>query len=221
MIEASQKTGKHLAEAFMYRHHPQTRLVKLFIEEGRLGEVTFVQGSFSYFMNNRDVNIRLLPDAGGGALWDIGIYPMSYSQYIYGRPPKQVTAIQRTGPTGVDESFVAQMDYGSGQVAQMNCSFEMPFQTSMIINGTQGRIELTRPFTNINDGQFLFTSADGDTQKIEIQPQDPYLGEIEDMNLSIQTGEPNYIRLDESRNHIYTALALYQAAKLGRVVPLS
>lgn len=220
MMDASQSTGKVLAEAFMYRHHPQTLLVKDWVQTGKLGEVSLVQGHFSFFMQNGAENIRLVPEKGGGALWDIGVYPLSFAQYIYDRTPKSVFAIQQTGETGVDETFTGQMDYGKGQTAQISCSFKVPFLTYMLIHGTLGRIEITRPFSNINDGKILFTPVDGLPQKIRVPRLDPYLGEVENMHAAIRDHQPCRVTLEESRDHVRTALALYAAARSGQVISM-
>jgi D-xylose 1-dehydrogenase (NADP+, D-xylono-1,5-lactone-forming) len=222
MIRTSQETGKHLAEAFMFRHHPQTKLVGEWIRTGKLGEITLVQGMFSFSMQNKDTNVRLVANYGGGSLWDIGVYPLSFAQYIYGHPPKSVIANQWVGESGVDESFAGQMDYGEGQTAQIGCSFRNPYATPFSIHGTLGRLEMNRPFSNINeaDSQLLFTPVDGETEKVNIEKIDAYLAEIEDMQAAILDGTPNLIHLEESLDHIRTARALYAAAQTRQIVYL-
>jgi len=222
MIAASRRTGKVLAEAFMYRHHPQTKLVGNWIKEGKLGEVTLVQGTFSFFMNDRETNVRLVPEYGGGALWDVGIYPLSFAQYIFGRTPAAVSAVQWVGPSGIDESFAGQMDYGGAQTAQIACSFRNPFMASVVIHGTLGRLEINRPFLNMNEKghQLLFTAVDGSSQRISVPRLDPYLGEVEDMHGAILDGQPNLIRLEESLHHIKTACALYAYAQNNQRIRL-
>lgn len=76
MMAVSQQTGMALAEAFMYRHHPQTKIVGEWVKEGRLGDIVLVRGHFSFMLENPE-NVRLVPEWGGGSLWDVGIYPMS------------------------------------------------------------------------------------------------------------------------------------------------
>jgi D-xylose 1-dehydrogenase (NADP+, D-xylono-1,5-lactone-forming) len=222
MIRTRDETGTILAEAFMYRHHPQTKLVGEWIRDGRLGEITLVQGIFSFTMQNKDTNVRMVSAYGGGALWDIGIYPMSFAQYIYAQPPTSVTAVQWVGETGVDESFAAQMDYGGGQTAQFGCSFRIPFAASMTIHGTLGRFEINRPFTRTNEkgSQLIYTPVDGSSQKIKVKKIDPYLAEIEDMQAAILDGKKNLVRLSESLDHIRTARALIKAAETKQIVHL-
>lgn len=219
VIEAAAATGKVAAEAFMYRHHPQTRLVGQWVRDGRLGDIHLIRGVFSFQLRNRD-NVRLVPQYGGGSLWDIGVYPLSFAQYLYGSAPIAVTAMQEIGPSGVDETFVGQMQYAGGGLAQIAASLRTPYHTSLEIMGAAGRLQLTRPFTAVEDGAITFYPAGGETQVIEAPQKSLYLGEVEDMHAAILDGSPQAIPLHESREHIRTALALYAAARSGQIVAL-
>lgn len=223
MIAASQESGCVLAEAFMYRHHPQTKLVLDWVREGKLGEVNLVRGAFSFFMENRSGNVRLVPEYGGGALWDVGIYPLSFSQAVMGDKPVMVSGQQHLGPNGVDETFAGQMVYPKGQIAQITGSFESPLFTGFEIHGTAGRMTLNRAFTRLDEKgrEIIFTSVKGDSEKIKVKSTDPYLGEVEDMHHAILEGAPTLIRLEESRNHVQTACALYESAQKQKPVKLS
>jgi xylose dehydrogenase (NAD/NADP) len=140
VIQASQKFNRHIAEAFMYRHHPQTKITGEWVHSGKLGEITMVRGVFTFALQDRD-NVRLVPEFGGGSLWDVGVYPMSFSQFIFGCLPIRVSAIQYLGPSGVDESFAGQMEYPGGGIAQISCSLRSPFNAHFEILGTTGRLD--------------------------------------------------------------------------------
>jgi predicted dehydrogenase len=227
MIAAKQKTGKILAEAFMYRHHPQTKMVGEWIREGRLGEITVVRGVFNFNLGPQGrrveaLNVRLAPEKGGGCLWDVGVYPLSFAQYVFGSPPEWVFGSQWIGETGVDEVFCGQMGYSGGGMAQISCSFRTPFHTQIEIIGTEGRLTLNRPFANIHDreSRFYFYAKGGKNQRLRVPKKELYLGEVEDMHAAILDGKPNYLSLDETRNHIKTVLALYESAKTERIVSI-
>jgi len=115
------------------------------------------------------------------------------------------------------------MEYGGARTAQIASSFRIPFATSITIHGTLGRIEINRPFTQMNEkgSQLTFTPVSSDdSQKIEVPRLDPYLGEVEDLQNAILDGTPTLIRLEESLNHVRTACALYEAAKKNQIVHL-
>ncbi|MFZ0544868.1 MAG: Gfo/Idh/MocA family oxidoreductase [Candidatus Promineifilaceae bacterium] len=220
MTAVSERTGFKLAEAFMYRHHPQTKIVGEWVQSGRLGEIRLVRATFNATLGDPG-NVRYNPDWGGGALWDVGIYPVSYCQYIMGEAPQEVLGSQWLGETGVDIHFYGQMAYSQDRYAQISCSFAAPFYTQTEIYGSKGRLVSTRPFVTMEHGrQLTFYPEKGDPQEIPVPEKELYLGEVEDMHAAILDGEPNYLTLAETRNHVRTALALYESAEKGRVVEL-
>ena len=219
IIAARERTGAVVAEAFMYRHHPQTKIVGEWVRAGRLGDVRAVRGVFSFPIASPE-NIRLVPDWGGGSLWDIGVYPLSFAQYVMGGPPQRVLGEQWIGASGVDEFFTGQLHYEGDRVAQIVSSFRTTFQTHVEIIGSEGRLELTRPFIFLEEGKLLFHPVDGDVVPIDVPQKHLYLGEIEDMHAAILDGELNYLTLAETRDHVRTALALYESARVGQIVTL-
>lgn len=218
MIAASQRTGNRLAEAFMYRHHPQTKIVKELAVNGRLGHITVLRGAFDFAMSDPATNVRMKPEWGGGSLWDVGVYPMSYAQNLMGGVPETVTGSQWVGAAGVDEVFAGQMVYANGVTAQFTCAFRTPFHTFFEIVGTKGRLLVTRPFVGVQEGTVTFYPADGEPEIIPVPDKELYLGEVEDMNTAVLDGAPNFLLLAESRNHVRTILALYESARQGQTI---
>ncbi len=218
MIAAAHDTGQVLAEAFMYRHHPQTKLVGEWVQSGRLGEVTLVRGTFNFTVSNR-ANIRLNPEMGGGSLWDVGIYPVSFAQFVMGGAPEWVVGDQWVGEMGVDESFAGQMHYANGATAQISSALRAPWYAAAEVIGTEGRLLLNRPFTAMDhERRLLFLAPDREPEEIPVPDKELYLGEIEDMHAAILDGSAPYLALDETRNHVRTLLALYESATSGQVV---
>jgi predicted dehydrogenase len=222
MAAVARERGLALAEAFMYRHHPQTKIAGQMVRDGRLGDIVLVRGVFNFHGLSLS-NVRMRPEMGGGCLWDVGCYPVSLAQYILGGPPVWVFGDQWLGPTRIDETFSGQMRYGNGTLAQISSSFRNPFYTHLDILGTEGRLVLTRPFIGVNDpeSEMVFVSAEGEPERIAVPDQELYLGEIEDMHAAILDGEANYLTLEETRNHIRTLLALYESARRGQPVELA
>ncbi len=221
MIAAAHETGRVLSEAFMYLHHPQTKIVGEWVRSGRLGEISLVRSLFNFNMGTRQ-NIRLVPEMGGGCLWDVGVYPLSFAQFIMGEPPQLVSGAQWIGESGVDETFVGQMVYKGNRLAQISSAFRTPFHTHAEIIGTTGRLLLNRPFTALDETrELLFYPNTGEPEHIAVPEQELYRGEIADMHAAILDGEPSYVALEESRHHVQTVLALYAAANQQRVVSLA
>ena len=219
MADAARDNGRVLAEAFMYRHHPQTRAAGDWVRSGRLGDLAILRGVFTFSMDSRD-NIRLVPEWGGGSLWDVGIYPLSYAQFLLGEPPVWVFGDQWTGSSGVDESFAGTLHYSNGAIAQISSAFRTPWTTHFDIMGTKGRLVMNRPFTGIegDERRLTFIDAGNHAHEIPVEEKELYIGEVEDMHNAILDGRPNLIGLDETRNHVRTVLALYESARRGERV---
>lgn len=221
MIAASQRTERVLAEAFMYRHHPQTKIAGDFIRKGNLGELSHAWGTFSFFLDRRP-DIRVQSEMGGGSLWDVGVYPLSLAQFFFDGPPVSVFGSQWIGESGVDETFVGELCFAGNRFAQISSSFRTPFFTHFEAVGTKGRLRLNRPFTSMDEARrLIFYPNEGEPVELPVPKQELYVGEIEDLNNAILHGTPTYLALEETRNHIRTALALYRSAQTGRMTELS
>ena len=95
--DAAQRYGVVIAEAFMYRHHPQTLKVVELIDEGAIGRLQLIRGGFTFMLDRPD-DIRLKPELGGGSIWDVGCYPISYARTAAGGiAPEEVFGWQVTG----------------------------------------------------------------------------------------------------------------------------
>lgn len=217
--DVAAETGNVVAEAFMYRHHPQTKLVGQWVQEGRLGDVRLVRGVFNFTVSQPQ-NVRLVPEYGGGSLWDVGVYPVSFAQYIFGVAPTHVSGFQMLGDSGVDEMFTGQLRYSGDRLAQVSSSLCTPSYTALEILGTEGRLHLSRPFVGVEEGVVTYHLPQGEPQIVETPQKALYLGEVEDMHAAILDGADPYISLQETRDHVRTTLALYAAARSGQVITL-
>jgi predicted dehydrogenase len=145
LIGVRERTGVKIGEAFMVRTHPQWLRAKKIVESGEIGDLRAVVSEFSYF--NRDPqNIRNIREYGGGAVMDIGCYPITMSRFFFAREPARVSAlIERDPEMGVDRLSSALLDFGAGH-ALFTCSTQMvPFQRMQVF-GSKGRIELEIPY---------------------------------------------------------------------------
>lgn len=134
-----------LMEAFMYRHHPQWQRARELVRDGAIGELRTIQTAFAYF-NDDAQNIRNQKEIGGGALMDIGCYPISLSRFLFESEPRRVSGIVERDPRfGTDRLSSAIMDFDRG-TSLFTCSTQLaPYQRVNIFGGT-GRIEIEIPF---------------------------------------------------------------------------
>lgn len=212
--EAAHKAGRVVAEAFMYRHHPQTLKVQQLLAEGAIGELKWINGYFTFKLD-REGNYRWDERYGGGSLWDIGCYPVSYARMAVGQAPNQVMGWQTFTAEGADLTFSGQMVYPGGVTAQFYSSFDLPFQTLMELHGTEGTLTISQPFAPRDPRiPLLLKGKDGSLQRFTFRKMDVYQGEVMDIESAILDGTPPRISLLESNDNIATIQALYQAARL-------
>jgi len=215
---AARKHGRVVMEAFMYRHHPQTLKVQEIVKSGSLGTLRLVRGSFSFRLS-RDGDVRLDPALGGGSIWDVGCYPISYARSVIGGNPLEVFGWQVTGPTGIDETFVGQMRFDHEVHAQFDCSFVIPLHWFMEIVGSEGVLTVPSPFKPETDEKIFLMHRDK-TETIKVKGQELYIGEVEDMADAILLGREPRISLEDSRANVAVIYALLESARTGKPVKL-
>lgn len=175
LVEAGRKHSHlKLMEAFMYRHHPRWQQVRELLAAGEIGELRVVESHFSY-INMDPENIRNRVDVGGGALMDIGCYPISASRWLFGMEPKRALSLVERDPNfGTDRFSSAILEFDSGR-ATLTCATQMNrFQWINII-GTTGRISLDIPYTAWPDKPcHLWIQRDLEIEEITCEPVDQY-----------------------------------------------
>ena len=160
LLQARDKAGVKIGEAFMARTHPQWLRARDLVRQGRIGELRAITGSFSYF-NADPKNIRNQADIGGGALMDIGCYPITLSRMIFGAEPVRVMgAVQRDPEMKTDRLTSVVLEYEAGHCV-FTCSTQLVPYQRMHILGTAGRIELEIPFNAPPDTPVRLLLDDG------------------------------------------------------------
>lgn len=215
--DAAQKAGRIVMEAFMYRHHPQTLKVQELLKSGAAGKILFIRGVFTFLLD-RPEDIRWIPEYGGGALWDIGCYPVTYSNMAAGGAPVIVYGSQALANSGVDLTFNGQMEYSNGIQAQFYCSFGLDYKAEMEIRGTKGSIFVRDPFKPHDPDVPLILRQENREERFFFPAMELYLGEVENMELAILDGKTQRLSLEESRQNLATLLALLESARTGSKV---
>ena len=218
IISAAAETGKVVAEAFMYRHHPQTLKVKEMVESGMLGRVQMIKGAFTFTLRHQP-DIRWNKEMGGGSIWDVGCYPLSYARMLAGSEPLEVFGWQILGSGGADTSFAAQLRFPNAIFAQFDCGFKSPSRSFMEIVGTEGILNVPVAFKPGLVETILLQRGEK-TEAIEIKGQDLYIGEVEDMADAILHGKSPCVSLTDSRGTVAAILGLIQSAETGKPVLL-
>lgn len=220
IAEAALSTGKVVAEAFMYRHHPKTLKARQLLDVGQIGEPRLLRGTFSATFS-RPNDYRWNPEQGGGALWDIGCYPLSYMRALLGQEPLEVFGWREDGPTGIDIAFSGLLRFASGVQAQFDCHFAAAYRTQVEVVGTEGILTIPNPFVPGTGEEIHLRRSNNDAPKIiRVEDADPYLGEVQDMEACILDGASPRVSLQDSRGNLRVILALFESARTGRPVLL-
>lgn len=214
MIRAAEQAECVLAEGYMYRHHPRTRRVRQLIESGIIGPLRTIQGAFT-FPFDRDSNYRMDPDLGGGALWDVGCYPVSFARYVMGEEPEQVEALSRQADSGVDMAMAGVLRFSNGVLATFDCGFDASFRSEMTFVGTKGAIHVPLAFRPSLSCPVIIRTESGEETMVVSGFEPIFLGEVQDMECAVLDGHSQEIPLRESRDNAATLLALQDAARTG------
>ena len=145
MVELARRKNIFLMEALWSRFLPHYLKVREMISEGMIGEVKGVLANFGFKPTDPVPDRLFNPALGGGALLDIGIYPVFFAQSILGKPDK-ILASMDIASTGVDEQCSMIFQYKNGQTASLFSSLASNLETDADIFGTHGRIRLTSRF---------------------------------------------------------------------------
>ena len=221
LVEVRDRMGVQIGEAFMVRAHPQWAAVRELIAEGRIGELRLVAGHFSYF--RRDPNdIRSRLDWGGGALMDIGCYPITLSRWLFGEEPDHVIAVLDRDPdTYVDRLASALLRFPSGQ-ASFTCATQLVPYEVMQVHGTEGRIEIEIPFNALADHECRLLIDDGrqfagvGAETITLPAVDHYRLQGERFSEAVRGVGAVPVSLEDAIGNMSVIDALFASARSGR-----
>ena len=154
VIQAVQEAGVFYKEGFMYRCHPQIPALLDLIKNKVIGDVKKITSSFGFDMKKIIPEHRLFnKDLAGGAILDVGLYPVSFSRMIAGANsgkkfinPKNITGTAEIGKTGVDEVSSAIMEFDNGVTAEANTAIMKNMDNNAIIDGSDGKIIIDDPW---------------------------------------------------------------------------
>ena len=145
LIEARDRSGKLVAEAFMVRHHPQWRRANELAETGAIGELRAIQTFFSYRLLDPG-NVRNRPPGGGG-LYDIGCYAILSARYIFAAEPTRVVATIERDPNFLTDRLAgAILEFPGGRCSTFTVGTQLSAHQRVTIVGDAGRIEIMIPF---------------------------------------------------------------------------
>jgi predicted dehydrogenase len=220
LLAVRDRTGVKIGEAFMVRTHPRWLRARELIRGGRIGELRSISGQFSYF--NRDpANIRNIRESGGGALLDMGCYPITLSRFIYGEEPVRVFGgIDRDPETLTDRLTSAILDFPSGQ-STFTCSTQLVHFQRMQFLGTLGRMEIQYPINPPNDqpSQILIDEgkvAGGPVLSESFEYADQFTIQGDLFSKAIRENGEVAVPIEDSIRNIAVIEAVFRSAESGK-----
>jgi predicted dehydrogenase len=215
LIAARDRTGVKMGEAFMVHVHPQWLRTREIVLSGEIGALRAMNCVFGY--NNRDPrNIRNLPELGGGALMDIGCYPIHTSRWIFGEEPRRVSALLERDPEfGTDRLISGLLDYASGQAA-FTCGTQMAPYQRMTFFGDNGRVEIEIPVNAPPDKEtriFVQTGMESRTETFAVCDQYTLQGDA--FSRAIQGEGKVPVPLEDALANMAVIEGLFHSAQSG------
>ena len=213
IARAAAAAGVVVEEGFMYRHEPLTARVLSLINDGAVGSVRAIVSGFTFALDTAH-NIRLDPALGGGSLWDVGSYPVTYAQLIAGHEPKMVFGTAHWHAAGVDDEFMGMLRFREGLTANVYAGFRAAYRTWLEILGSDGSLTVPNPFRP-GPLETLELECGGTLEHIEVAGSpEIFVREIEDFETAVLDGANPVVSLAESRRTAATLAALYESASV-------
>ncbi|MBQ1053072.1 Gfo/Idh/MocA family oxidoreductase [Micromonospora sp. C51] len=188
VVRAAEQCGVLLTEAFMYRYHSQFRWLRDLVHDGAVGEVRAIRGSIG-FLIGPPPNIRLEPDLGGGALLDVGCYPLDAMCLLFDAAPTSAEAIAFQAG-GIDHTCSAVLTFPGDRLGVMDATFGLPWlQAPLEIAGTEGVARLDDAYNpGMRPCRATLTRRRGEPERVDFPGMNMYQAMVEAFSRSYSTG---------------------------------
>jgi predicted dehydrogenase len=216
VFDAAERHGLFASEAFMYRHHPQTKRLAGLVAEGAIGELRLIRSAFSFTLTE-DENIRLRPELDGGALLDLGCYCVNAARLVAGEP-SSVYGAARLGPSGADIVFAGTLRFPGEVIALFDCAFALPGRDELELIGSEGSLFLDDPW-HCREPLIEWRRPAG-VEMLACEPADSYRLELENLSAAIRGEAEPLLGRDDAVGQVAALAALIRSAREGLPVAL-
>ena len=199
MFQAAEENGVLLMEAFAYLHSPFVQAVKAELESGTIGDIRYYE---SAFITDRrpDTDIRLRRETYGGAMYDLGCYPLSMALWMLGKEPDEVLASAQFSEKKIDLFTAAFLLYGGGTVVKLDCGMVLPAGRldRFRVFGTRGEIVSPMEFNQCGEIPYTVIRNGVEETKTVAVPNN-YMLETEQLSRCVLYGEKPHVSGEFSR----------------------
>ena len=218
-FDVAEREGRILAEAFMWRHHPQVARARELLDGGAIGDLRIIRAHFAFPVADPD-DIRLQPSLDGGGLMDVGCYCVSGCRTLAGAEPERAWAEAVPGGHGVDVALAATLRFPGDVLAHLDCGLSYPGGSRLAAAGTEGSFALADPWHG-NDAVIELRRADGCVERIEAGPANSYALELADFEAAVRGERPPLLGRDDALGQARTIAALYTSAERNAPCPIA
>jgi xylose dehydrogenase (NAD/NADP) len=208
-FDVAQANGLVLAEAFMWRHHPQVAKLRELLDGGVIGTLRCVRASFAFNLGSL-ADIRASAELEGGAHMDVGAYVVSGCRLVTGTNPERVYAEGATGAAEVDMTMVATLRFPDEVLATIDCSMASVFRYELEAIGDAASIYLEDPWTGRNP-RIEIRRDDQSRELVAVEDSNPYTVELEDFEAAVRGERPLLFGRDDAVGQARTLAALHQS----------
>ncbi|HKC20878.1 MAG TPA: Gfo/Idh/MocA family oxidoreductase [Gaiellaceae bacterium] len=211
-FDTADRNGRLLMEAFMYRHHPQTRKAAELVRDGAVGKLRQLRSLFSFTLTD-EADVRLSPELDGGALMDLGCYCISMQRLLAGEP-KLVFGRQRLGGGGVDVGFVGVLEFPHDVLGEFHCGFDLPEGNGLEAIGSEGKLVVPDP-VRCRDPHVELNG-----KRIDVEDVNRYFLQVENFSAAVRGDAEPLLGRDDAVGQVRSIEALYRSAVSGSAEPL-
>jgi len=211
-FDTADRNGRLLMEAFMYRHHPQTRKAAELVRDGAVGKLRQLRSLFSFTLTDQ-ADVRLSPELDGGALMDLGCYCISMQRLLAGEP-KLVFGRQRLGGGGVDVGFVGLLEFPHDVLGEFHCGFDLPDGSGLEAIGSEGKLIVPDP-VRCRDPHVELNG-----KRIDVEDVNRYFLQVENFSAAVRGDAEPLLGRDDAVGQVRAIEALYRSAVSGSAEPL-
>ncbi len=188
MIAAEARTGLLIMEAQHTQYHPRHARIRQIVRDGELGAIRHIEAQFDVRVAKNPGELRWDGAVGGGALWDLGIYPLYWLRASMGSEPRLVSARHALNERGADIWTEAQFEFASGASGAIRCSMERDFAACLHIVGEQGELHVKNPLSPAE--QTLNLTKGGVTREERFTGRPTYSFQMEAFRDAVLHGTP-------------------------------
>jgi len=214
---ASDRTGKLLVEAFMYRFHSQTEQIRTLIADGVIGPVQLIRAAHTFTMADPENDVRTSPELDGGALLDVGCYCVSAFRLLVGEPDR-VLGYAELGSSGTDVAFYGLLIAPNGAVGQFDAAMNLPRRDELEIVGADGVILVPDPW--LCRGAPLELRLAGERTQVATSATSPYRAQFEAVSAAIRERGPLEFGRDEAVAQALVIEALRTSSETSVAFPV-